>query len=319
MQLYFAPLEGITNSTYLDAHRRFFDPLNKYYTPFFIPNSQTGIPRTIRRELLLAREADFPLIPQVLTNQSGDFLSAAAAVKCIGCTELNLNLGCPSGTVVSKGRGAGFLTQRDTLTRFLDEIFSAPPLPISIKTRIGMENPEEFPPLLALFNQYPISQLTVHPRVRREFYRGSPNLDAFRIATEESRNPLVYSGDLFTPTQIAGFQQEFPRVEAVMLGRGLIANPALADMARGGSPLSRELLASFHDYLYGRYRELLFGPSPVLHKMKELWHYMICLFPDHQKALKRLRKAMTLPDYEAAVTAIFRDLPLDPHSGYYTH
>ncbi len=319
MLFYFAPLEGITNSTYLHAHRRFFGPLDKYYMPFFLPNSQTGVPGLQRRELQLAHGESIPLIPQVLTNQSGDFLRAAEVLKEFGCTELNLNLGCPSGTVVSKGRGAGFLPRREALARFLDEIFAASPLPISIKTRIGMEDPEEFPSLLDLFNQYPITQLTIHPRLRRDFYRNHPNLSAFRLACSESRNPLVYSGDLFSPAQIKDFQQEFPHIDAIMLGRGLIANPALADLTRGGQPLTRERFLAFHDYLYAQYREVLSGPAPVLHKMKELWHYMITRFPDHQKALKRLRKATALPDYEAAVAAIFRDLPLDPEAGYNPH
>ncbi len=319
MLLDFAPLEGITNSTYLHAHRRFFGALDKYYTPFFLPNSQTGVPGLLRRELQLAHTEHLPLVPQVLTNHSGDFLYAAKIVKELGCTELNLNLGCPSGTVVSKGRGAGFLSRRDALALFLDEIFSATPLPISIKTRIGMEDPAEFPSLLDLFNQYPIAELTIHPRLRRDFYRNQPNLSAFRQAVSESRNRLVYSGDLFSPAQIKNFQCEFPHTGALMLGRGLIANPALADLARGSQPLTRERFLAFHDHLYAQYREVLSGPAPVLHKMKELWHYMITLFPDHQKSLKRLRKATTLPDYEAAVAAIFRDLALNPEAGYLPH
>jgi tRNA-dihydrouridine synthase len=316
---YFAPLEGITNSTYLHTHRHFFAPLDKYYTPFFLPNSQTGVPGLLHRELQLAQEENLPLIPQLLTNHSGDFLRASQVLKDLGCREINLNLGCPSGTVVSKGRGAGFLARRDALASFLDEIFSTSPLSISIKTRIGVEAPEEFPLLLALFNQYPIAELTVHPRLRRDFYRGRPDLTAFRLAASESRNPLVYSGDLFSPIQISDFRAEFPEIRVLMLGRGLIANPALADMARGGPPPTRERLLTFHDHLYARYREVLSGPTPVLHKMKELWHYMICLFSDHQKALKRLQKTMTLCDYEAAAAAIFRDLSLTPEIGYRPH
>lgn len=319
MLFYFAPLEGITNSTYLHTHRNFFGSMDKYYTPFFLPNSQIGVPSLLCRELQLAQEENLPLIPQLLTNHSGDFLKASQVLQDLGCREINLNLGCPSGTVVSKGRGAGFLARREALASFLDEIFSASPLPISIKTRIGVEASEEFPLLLALFNQYPISELTVHPRLRRDFYRGRPDLTAFRLAASESRNPLVYSGDLFSPIQIAGFRAEFPQIRALMLGRGLIANPALADMARGGPPPNREQLSAFHDHLYARYREVLSGPAPVLHKMKELWHYMICLFSDHQKALKRLQKAMALSDYEAAVAAIFRDLLLAPEAGYLPH
>jgi len=314
---YFAPLEGITNALYRSAHRALFPSLNKYFTPFIVPGSSKGLSAKDMRALLLEQESGIPLVPQMLTNCSADLVLSAWQLKDLGFSEVNINLGCPSGTVFSKKRGAGFLTAPDALRRFLDEVFSQTPLPISIKTRIGVSDPAEWETLMELYNAYPLSELIIHPRLRAEFYRGKPHHDIFAEALAQSRAPVVYSGDLFSPSQIADFAASYPNTKALMLGRGLIANPALAAVACGGKPLEIDQLSAFHELLYLRYQEVLSGTKPLMHKMKELWHYMICLFPEHEKHAKRLRKAQTTEDYEAAIAAIFRDLPLLPNGSYH--
>lgn len=315
MLYYFAPLEGITNALYRSAHRAQFPTLDKYFAPFFVPGSQ-GLSAKDRRELSPEHNPQMTLVPQVLSNRSEAFLLTAEHLAQAGFSEVNLNLGCPSGTVFSKGRGAGALADLDTLRRFLDDCFAKTPLPISIKTRIGVADPAEWADILALLNSYPLHELIVHPRLRTEFYRGKPHLDAYAMALAESRAPVVYSGDLFTVAQIRNFVTAYPQTKAIMLGRGLIANPALAAELMHGTALTTEQLATFHDRLYARYRAHLSGAKPLLHKMKELWHYMICLFPNNEKHAKRLRKAQSLADYEAAVAAVFRELTLVPTQGY---
>lgn len=317
MLYYFAPLEGITNATYRTVHHIHFSPMDRYMTPFFVPTAARGLSSKDKKALLPEMNQHMPLVPQLLTNRSEAFLRAAQQLQELGYSEVNLNLGCPSGTVVAKKRGAGFLANLEDLKRFLDEVCSAAPLGISIKTRLGLEDPSEFDLLLQLFNQYPLTELILHPRVQKDFYRNHPNLSAFQTALHASKHPVVYSGDLFTPAQILDFAHSFPTVKGVMLGRGLIANPALAEQVINGTPLTKERLWHFHESLYARYQEILFGSRPVLHKMKELWHYMICLFPESDKYAKRLRKAQSPAEYEAAVQAIFRDLTLSPDAGYH--
>lgn len=313
---YFAPLEGITNALYRNAHRALFPSLDKYFTPFFIPSASKGLSSKDRRALLSEQETGIPLVPQLLTNRSADFLLSAQQLADLGFAELNLNLGCPSGTVFSKKRGAGLLTAPAELRRFLDEVFCHTPLPISIKTRIGVSDPAEWETLMELYNAYPLAELIIHPRLREEFYHGKPHHDIFAAALAESRAPLVYSGDLFSPSRIEDFAASYPTTKALMLGRGLLANPALAAVACRGKTLDTEQLSAFHQLLYLGYQDVLFGTKPLLHKMKELWHYMICLFASNEKHAKRLRKAQTTTDYEAAVTAIFRDLPLLSEGAY---
>lgn len=316
MLYYFAPLEGITNASYRKAFAQFFSPLDKFYTPFFVPSEKKGLANRDLRELSPENNGDIHLVPQVLTNKSHDFLFAAKQVKDLGYGELNLNLGCPSGTVVSKKRGSGFLSELEALEKFLDEIFAKTEIDISVKTRLGLKNPEEFHEILALYHRYPISELTIHPRVREDHYRGTTNLAAYRDALQHSTIPLVYSGDLFRAEDILTFEKLFPKTRAIMLGRGLICNPALVEEVTLGKAITKEKLLTFHNHLYAMYTETLFGTKPLLFKMKELWVYMICLFKDHEKLFKGIKKAQTIPDYESAVSAIFSRLELQEQGGF---
>lgn len=310
---YFAPLEGLTNALYRNLHHVHFAPLDKYFTPFLVPNTKDGIGQRDRRELQAGGAA--PLTVQLMTNQTDAFLTGTACLRDLGFYEVNLNLGCPSGTVVSKGRGAGFLADPNELRRFFDVVFAKSPLPISVKTRIGLESLNEFPALFSVFNDYPISELIIHPRLRRDMYRGQPHMQVFEAVLSTAEMEICYSGDLFTPTQIEDFCVHYPQVKAVMLGRGLVANPALSELAQGKS-WSQDRLACFHWALYEAYRQLLSGPAPVLHKMKELWFYMSGLFPDGAKTTKTLRKAKNLPEFETAARIILCDHVADPVRGF---
>lgn len=166
-------------------------------------------------------------MPQVMTRRAEDFLWAAEQVADMGYGEVNLNLGCPSGTVTAKGKGAGFLARPEELDAFFEAVFTKVTLPVSVKTRLGIREAEEFDRLLEIYNRYPISELMIHPRVQRDFYKNTVRLDAFAAALARSRNPVVYNGDLVTPKDCTAFTRRFPEVETVMIGRGLIADPAL--------------------------------------------------------------------------------------------
>ena len=227
----------------------------------------------------------------------------------LGYAEVNLNLGCPSGTVVAKGKGAGFLAHPQALDAFLTDIFSRTDLAISIKTRIGVEEEGEWPALLDIFRRYPVRELIIHPRLRRDFYRGPVRQGAFQYAVDHCDLPLCYNGDLFTPQACRELAAQFPSVSHWMAGRGLVYNPALGRRLQGGEPLTPEELRAFHDQLVEAYRQVLSGDRPVLGKMKELWFYWSRHFLQPEGPLKRIRKAKTLLEYRDGVNALFRDCP----------
>lgn len=172
--LSFAPLEGITGWIFRQVHHAMFPGLSRYYTPFFAPTADSPLTGRGLRDMHPDHNRGVPVVPQLLTNRAEDFIASARLLQDLGYKEVNLNLGCPSGTVVAKKKGAGFLSQPQALARFLDQIFQTLDVNISIKTRIGVENLEEWPPLLDLFQRYPICELIIHARLRRDFYRGQP-------------------------------------------------------------------------------------------------------------------------------------------------
>lgn len=301
MKLYFAPMEGITDSVYRRLHHRYFPGIDRYYMPFFSPTMHHTLTRKEERELPMASSEDFYAIPQVLTKNADDFLWAAQKCAERGYTEINLNLGCPSGTVVAKGKGAGMLSAPDDLDAFLERIYSHSPIAISLKTRLGISEGNEFPKLLEIFNRYPVQELIIHPRVRKDFYKPPLHTEWFDYAVQNTSLPLCYNGDLFTAEDIHHQRRKYPHLNALMLGRGLIGDPGM--LTAGGTNI--RTLERFHNELLEEYTVTFGSERNAMFRMKENWHYIGCKFIGAEKLLKQLRKTTDVNEYLRITTEIF--------------
>lgn len=306
MQYYFAPLEGLTDRVYRSLHHKYFPGVDRYYTPFFSPTVHRHLTPREAKELPPADSIGATVIPQLLTKVPEDFLWMAQQCKDLGYTQVNLNIGCPSGTVTAKGKGSGMLRQPEELDSFLDQIFQRAPLPISIKTRIGFSSPEEFPALLEIFNRYPVAELIIHPRVRAAFYAGNVDMDAFSYAVQNATAPLCYNGDLRSLEDAARIQQQFPFVDRVMIGRGLIADPGM--VTPGGTTISQ--LEAFYTELTEAYMENFGGARNAMFRMKEHWGMLQHRFEGGEKLFKALRKTTDLSEYKSLTHQIFQTLSL---------
>ena len=361
MQYYLAPMEGITTYIYRNAYAKYFGGIDKYFTPFisdknFITdksffcdknficdknsitdkNMSKSLTARELRDILPENNVNIPLVPQVLTNHAGRFLAVAKEIAAYGYDTVNLNLGCPSGTVTAKKRGAGFLSVPDELDAFLYEIFARCPLQISVKTRLGVSDLSEWDRLLEIYAKYPIHELIIHTRLQQEFYTGKTHPEAYTRAIERlqadgtARNhhiPLCYNGDIVSAgslkdvltaidtsavsTSISGNgTAEGIDADRIMIGRGIIQNPALAGQLQSvspGSPVPKETWHAFHNEILDGYTKIMSGDSPVLFKMKDLWTYMSRSFTSPEKYLKKIRKANRIADYVCAVDALFRE------------
>jgi len=307
MKYYFAPMEGLTGYIYRNAHNAFFNNIDKYFTPFIVANQSDSFKTRELNDVLPENNQGLVVIPQLLTNNAKDFIHTARKLKVLGYDEINLNLGCPFGTVVSKHRGSGFLSKKEELDVFLDEIFSQSITKISLKTRIGKDQPEEFYDLIQIFNKYPLEELIIHPRIQKDFYKNTPNMKIFKDALKLSKNPVCYNGDIFTIDDYKVFSDDFTDVDTVMLGRGLLANPGLIGDIKNNTKLEKKVLKDFHDKIYDDYKRILFGNKNVLFKMKEFWFYMIPFFSDNAKYAKKIKKAKGFYDYDEAVSSLFRE------------
>ena len=306
----FAPLDGITKLVFRKVWHRHFGGADRYFIPFFSPTDHHTITPRDFREIDPEANYGMPVVPQVMSCKAPDFIWAAEQLQNMGYGEVNLNLGCPSGTVTAKGKGSGFLAKPEELDRFFDEVFSNVQIPVSVKTRMGIQSAEEFPRLLEIYNKYPITCLTIHARVQKEKYRGAVHLDEFGEALANSKNPVCYNGDLRTVSEVRTLEERFPQETAVMIGRGAVADPALLRKLRGGSGATKEELQAFLQDLYQSYQEFYGQVGTAAQRMREVWFYLIHLFEDAEKLNKKLRRFKNPGEYEMVQEAIFQELAL---------
>ena len=329
LELDFAPLEGITGYPFRRAHARCFPGADRYFTPFIAANGTHSFKTREKKEIDPAHNAGLRVIPQILTNDAEAFLWAAGEMKERGYDEVNLNLGCPSPTVVTRRKGAGFLGEPEKLDRFFEAVFEGlaqQDVRISVKTRIGMASEAETGELIEIYNRYPLAEVIVHPRLRTDFYKGEPRMESFERFYAELCHPVLYNGDVRTARDAGELRRRFPKLRGIMIGRGLLMDPALIREIRGaeaafgreeaespaGGELTRGELRHFHDEVLAGWMSDMDEWPNVIGKMKELWYYMGPLFADGGRELKKIRKARQEAEYRAAVDMLFSRRELIP-------
>ena len=311
MKLYLAPMEGITTYIYRNAYARYFGGIDKYFTPFIASKKMN---RRELNEILPEHNAGIVVVPQILTNRADEFLQITEKIAEYGYETVNLNLGCPSGTVTSRKRGAGFLSVPDALDSFLYEIYDKSPLKISIKTRIGMESLDEWEHILSIYQKYPIEELIIHPRLQKELYKFTPHKEAYLTAAKMLPEiPLCYNGDITSERSLQALLAVSPQTSCVMMGRGILRNPSLTAQLKKSDSQTRctkDTLKAFHNEIFDNYAAQMAGETPTLFKMKDLWTYLSESFQESDKYLKKIRKASGYAEYKLAVNTLFRECEL---------
>lgn len=308
MQIYYAPLEGLTDALYRRVHHRLFTGVEKYYMPFISPSSSLAFTSRQQADISPKENLGVNAVPQVLAKEAAYFLDMVKLLRDAGYTEVNLNLGCPSGTVTAKGKGAGMLRDPDMLAHFLDEVYLKAVLPVSLKTRVGYDSLAEWPRLLKIFLCYPVYEWIIHPRTCKEFYSGTPHRECFLEAAASAPYPVIYNGDLFRASECIDFEEHTLRA-GLMVGRGLAVNPALAQEANGGMPLTIESLRCFHDQLYYEYRKT-WPENAVVGRMHGIMYYLMQALDCPPPVRRQLRKASSVDGYLEAAACVFSESAL---------
>ena len=308
-QYYLAPMEGITNATFRRTYHTHFKSMDKYFTPFLCPHTKRDLTTKEKKEILPENNEGMYVVPQILTNQAEGFLETAGKLEQYGYREINLNLGCPSKTLITKGRGSGFLAFPAELREFLDEIFSKTNLKVSIKTRIGRDDTLLWEELLSIYSEFPLEELIIHPRIQKEFYKGTPHIEAYEAAYRIKNCPICYNGDMFCKEEIENFWKRFHNTDAMMLGRGILRDPCLYEKLFESEEMDvsvwKQKVRSFHDALLDAYIEEMSGDRNVLFKMKELWFYLWESFDGSKQLIKKLKKSGNVSEYLRVVEEIF--------------
>ena len=313
MKIYFAPLEGITNHIFRNTYEKIYGSaqttIDKYFAPFISPSEQYVMIPKERNDLLPENNTGLYLVPQILTGKSDLFNKALGELIAMGYREVNLNLGCPSGTVCAKGKGAGFLPETDKLKSFLEDIYTYGDnnnIAISIKTRLGFYDADEFYDLVDIFNEFPVSELIIHPRIRGDYYKGEPRYEYYSYALEHSKIPLVYNGNIYSISDYNNVCQKMGQtIDTIMLGRGILSNPSLlAELATKTPTMDYAKFWQLHDTLYHEYQQIMSPDINVLYKMKELWTYWRLSFDGVDRDIKHLLKAKKYAEYESILRNI---------------
>ncbi|MFE3872436.1 tRNA dihydrouridine synthase [Flavobacterium sp. ZS1P70] len=306
-----SPLQGFTDFRFRNAQNKIFGGIDTFYSPYIRLNGKMVIKPSYERDLLPENNLDLEVIPQVITNDADEFLFVAKYVRELGYKELNWNLGCPYPMVTKSGMGSGLINNPDKINTILHRAHSESDIIVSMKMRLGYENSEEILDVLPILDTYPIKNIAIHARIGKQLYKGGVNLDAFQLCVDTTKHKLYYNGDITSVAKFHEMEERFPSIDHWMIGRGLISDPFLPSMIRNNTseyPENKiELFSAFHDTLYAIYSESLSGSTHILLKMYHLWEYFSATFSNPHKVLKKIKKAQSIRNYEAAVAEIFKN------------
>ena len=307
LPIHFAPLQGYTDVIYRNAHAACFGGINAYYTPFVRLEKGTFRHRDVRG--IEPGNNQVPhLIPQLIAPTAEKAEKILSLFMEKGYKEADINMGCPFPILAKRHNGSGILPYPEEVQALLSLITKYPQISFSIKMRLGWEDPEECLKLAPIINELPLRQVVMHPRLGKQQYKGEVDLKAFEAFQHVCKHPLIYNGDINHIEDIHRIQEQFPGLAGMMIGRGLLANPALAWEYQQNRTLEfdemKEKIQSMHTYVYEEYIEQLKGGDlQILNKMKAFWEYLL---PNaDRKLLKAIHKSTNLHKYTQAVHAFF--------------
>ena len=308
------PFQGITDAPFRNVFKRHFGGIDKYYTPFF-----TGIHKEEHAKNLQGEEIDphyndvETLTPQILSTDAEEILRFAKQCQQLGYKEINLNMGCPFPRVANKKRGCGLLPYPDKVEAMLERVFEEIDIKFSVKCRLGYFDPKEIDAILPIFNKFPISELIIHPRIGKQLYKGEADVECFKALIPYINAPLVYNGDIVSEESFNRISNAVQPVNQFMLGRGILANPFLAEQVKNDKASTHDKTERLHNYVIDLYEDRLrhAGGSPkVLGRMKELWSYLMNSFEEPQVVWRKIKKINALKEYEEAVETIFKEIAI---------
>ncbi len=312
-RLSLGPFQGITDAPFRNVFKRHFGGVDKFYTPFF-----TGIHKEAHAKNMQGEEIDprcndvETLTPQILSTDAEEILRFAKQCKALGYKEINLNMGCPFPRVANKKRGCGLLPYPDKTEAMLERVFEEiGDVKFSVKCRLGYFSPDEIDAIIPIFNRFPLSELIIHPRIGKQLYKGEADVERFAALIPYINAPLVYNGDIVSVESFERIRKAVQPVNQFMLGRGLLANPFLAEDIRRDASNASERTERLHAYVIDLYEDRLHhaGGSPkVLGRMKELWSYLMYSFEEPQIIWRKIKKINALKEYEEVVEEVFREV-----------
>ena len=311
-KIYFAPLQESTDYNYRSAHAKFFGGVDKYFAPYIVRQNDGTVKTSHLRDIKPENNQEYPFVPQILAGNSADFIFLAQLLQDNGYDEVNWNLGCPYPMVTNKGLGSGLLPHPDRIKSILEASLPQINCKISVKMRTGLQSHDEIFQIIDVLNEFPLSEIILHPRFGKQLYRGEADENVFTEVHKMLTHSLVYNGDIESAENLNRLNLLFGDITTWMIGRGILKNPFLPLLLKGGCLPEIEqqviIMRNFHNEIFLKYSNFLNGSSHILMRMEKFWSYFSFAFPDQHKTFKRIKKASNLVKYEAAVNENFQRL-----------
>ncbi|MBN1253541.1 MAG: tRNA-dihydrouridine synthase family protein [Bacteroidales bacterium] len=306
-----APLQGFTDYIFRKVYNNYFTDIDKFYSPYIRLSNDKTIKKSQIRDILPENNKNINLIPQILVNNSTDFIFLSNYLFDFGYKEINWNLGCPYPMVAKRNLGAGLLEYPEKINEILETIINKIPNKLSIKMRLGNKNIDDIDKIISDLNNYNLSDLIIHPRIATQLYKGNPDLNKFAEVLNTSSNKITYNGDIKDISTFNKLENEYQNINNWMIGRGILANPFLASQIKKTDNLSADLkkeqFYNFHDSLFNEIENSLSGSSHILTKMTNYWEYFSLSFTNSHKVFKRIKKTSTIEKYKSAVNHNFSE------------
>lgn len=313
MKLYLAPIQGMTTALQRNIYTQLFDGIDACYAPFIATSHMRKRRSPLFQDILPENNGPCPLVPQILSNNSDDFIFFSKVIADMGYEEINWNIGCPFPMLTKKRKGSGILPYPEAIDAFLDDVCKNLSYKLTVKMRLGLNNPGEGLKVMEVLNKYPLHAVILHSRTGSQRYNGKVDLDAFEAHRDVCQHKLIYNGDIFTKDDFLRIQKRFPEIDRFMLGRGALRFPFLASEIKGFTYTVEDKVRRFkayHDAVYDHYTEDIEDLQIRFSKMKEFWVYAAHSVDETGDFLRTIRQCHSRSEYEDACNRMFDTLTL---------
>lgn len=305
MRIYFAPLQGYTDDAYRRVHKDVCGGVDVYVTPFIRLINGELRPKD-KRDIRKEFNEGVNVLPQIMASSRDEMRKLVDGVLAEGYTHVNLNMGCPFPLQTRHGHGAGILPHPEMVEEVCRTMEEYADVAFSVKMRLGLEEKDEWRQVLPILNGAKLEHVTVHPRIGSQQYKGELFMDEFDAFISECKHPVIYNGDILSVEDIERIATEYPQIEGIMIGRGLLSRPTLAKEYVSGKRLDERAVVSqlrtLHDRLYHHNESIVPGEDALLNKVRTFWDYAEPTIG--RKAWKKIKKAGNLKNYLASTASI---------------
>lgn len=313
--LILAPMQGLTELLFRKTFNRIFPGAFDYAISPFLSITHGNLRdagKKVDDVLPDANVGSIPVVPQLLGHEIEGFVDLANRLYDLGYNEVNWNMGCPMRRVAGKHRGSGILPYPDEVREILDRVVPAMKPKLSVKVRLGYRSKDEIDHIIPILNDYPLINVTIHPRIGKQMYSGVPDLDKFAEVLPLVKHPVIYNGDICSVYDYGKIRSRFPQVKDVMIGRGALYNPllpiqikdAFAHDFNDGKDFVKRSNGTAIDFLVALMDDILEMPvseEAKSRKMKEYWCLLSKMLPGTEQSKRAVLHASRLEDIHSLI------------------